>query len=101
MDQARQHVATDRIGAQQKARISARVPRRRRQCEFAILLVRRVRRDDVGKDREKNEQDDERQPDERAAALGVRVPEFTQRAWRRRLTERCRESDLRHGGSSD
>ena len=66
----------DRIGAEEEARAAAGVPGRRRQREFAVLLVRRMRRDEIGADRQHDQQADERQSDDRAAVLRERTPEL-------------------------
>ena len=47
--------------------------------EFAVLLVGRMRCDDVGAERQRDQQDDEREADDRAAILRERAPELAQR----------------------
>ena len=49
VDQAREHVAADRVGAEQEVGAAALLPERRHQQRVAVLLVGRMRRDSGAK----------------------------------------------------
>ena len=96
VDQAREHVSSDGIGAEQKSRRAICIPRRGCQREFAVLLVRRMGTDDIGEDRQQHQQRNERETDQRAAIACISAPEFAE-ASRRRAGRDRRTRELSHG----
>ncbi len=54
------------------------MPDRRRERELAVLLVRRMRRDDIGADRQRNQRADDEEAGDSTAVLRVGAPEFAE-----------------------
>ena len=88
MDDAREDVAPDRIGAEQELRAAALLPDRWRQQVVAILSERLVRRDDVGEDGAEHDDADHDEAADRAPVLAEVCPELAQRPRRRRGAQR-------------
>jgi hypothetical protein len=88
VDQPRQDVAADRVGAEQEHVPADRLQRRRLQGRVAVLLVRRMRRDDVGEQRGQDQRDDDAEADDRAAVAAKVAPQLG--PWRRRRVGRDR-----------
>jgi hypothetical protein len=76
LDQPRQQVAAQFVGAEQELHLPAFQPHRRRQQEVAVLLARVMRRDPRGEDRAEHHQQHEQQAGDRALVLGEGLPEF-------------------------
>src|SRR6185312_11477683 len=75
-DDAREHVAADRVGAEQEAPFAPVLEYRRLQQRVAELVVRSVWSDDAGEDGDEADEDEERKPDDRAAILAEIGPEL-------------------------
>ncbi len=67
--------AAEAVGAEHEAHRAALVPGRRRAHRVAELLDRRMRREQVGEDRDQHDDGDDREPDDRAPGLAEREPE--------------------------
>ncbi|MNT03936.1 hypothetical protein D3C72_1384940 [compost metagenome] len=76
LDQARQQVATQFIGAEQELHLSTFQPGRRGQQEITVLLARVVRGNPRGEDGAENHQQHEHQAGDGTFVLGKRLPEF-------------------------
>ncbi|MNX90204.1 hypothetical protein D3C86_1222430 [compost metagenome] len=76
IDQAGQHVAPDRIGAEEEAGTTAFLPDRRDEQRIAILLGRIMRRDQGRKDRDEDEENEDGKADDGAAVLTEVEPEI-------------------------
>ena len=88
VDQPRQRVVAVAVGAEREAPRAARVPDRRRAHGVAKLLDRRMRRDEIGEDRDqRRSRDNDDEAEHRAAVLAERGPE---RGERRGLGENAR-----------
>ena len=85
IDDAREDVATDRVGAEQERGASAFLPEGRHQHGVAILLVGRMRRDQRREDRQHDQEEKDEEPDHRAAVLGEIVPELGEARTARRI----------------
>jgi hypothetical protein len=83
VDQARELVAAQAVGAQQEAAGAALGPGRRRAHRVAELLVGRVGRDHVGQQRQQHDDDDDDEAGDGALVLAEGEPEGAQRGGRR------------------
>ena len=76
IDQARQDIAADGVGAEQELGVAARLPGRRRQEEITELVVRRMRREQRREDRHQDQQRKDDEADHRALVDGEVMPEL-------------------------
>ena len=83
IDDPREDVAPDRVGAEQKLGGAAGHPERRCEEVIAELLGRQMRRDPIGEHRPEDHGDDDDQPADRTLVLAEVVPELAQRPGRR------------------
>ena len=82
MNQARQNVAADAVGAKQELAGAAFNPGRRRQDEIAELFVRVVRRDQIGEQRQQHDEHNKAQSGPAHRGWRKVGPEFGQRRGR-------------------
>jgi hypothetical protein len=80
VDEAREHVAADRVGAEEEMGAPPFHPQGRRQERIAVLIVRGIGRDEIGEDREEDEEEEDGEADHRTAVLGIMCPELGEAA---------------------
>ena len=84
VDQPRQDVAPERVGAEDEARLAAVSPDGRGEQRVAELLARAVRREEGREDRDQHHRDEDDEAEERAAVAGEVAPVLQERRHRRR-----------------
>ena len=82
VNEAREYIAADVVGAEDEPPGPALLPNRRHQKRVAILLVGIVRRHDIGEDREQRDDGDDHHAHDRALVLAEVDPELPQRMGR-------------------
>ena len=83
VNEAGKHIAADRVGAERIGERSALLPERRLEEGRVVGEDRRMRRDEIGNEREQNQNDNDEETRHRAV-IGLEMgPEFQQRMRRR------------------
>ena len=77
VDEAREHVAAELVGAEQEASLPPSCPGRRHADEVAKLLDRRIGRDEIGEDRAEDEHAEDDEPGDRRPVLAMKSARTT------------------------